>query len=602
MNEALVPEAAADALAEASFGALRACWEAVTSPREPTSRAAHKHPVAWSSGRQEQTDGDVMQERWRRYSKRPLQRMLALQAGVIRVGITVLHARLTKNEQKASELRRAAGKRAVRKLLQLGPTYVKLGQIASCRGDLLPIEYIEELKKLQDQVPAFSAARAKKTLEEEFGKPLHELLRSFDEKPLAAASLGQVHAAVTTEGQKVAIKVQREGLKEMYDLDLADLAKVMKLLDRFDVGVAGASQNWTQLFQDACVLLYREIDYTAEAENSERCRKNLEERERLKWIKVPAVVSELTSPRVLTMEFAPGIKISDIEALDKAAGVDRKVVANRLAYAYLLMFCKYGFFNTDPHPGNLAVDDACPGGRIIMYDFGQAAELEGGQRKGILDTIQAIVDLDAAACTKAFVTLGCLGSNADLKAIEDDIAKSFRMGKMRSRASNNNDDSSNINTKSNHNNNNHNNDENKASKGPKPVTLTGEKQKNSASAKGFQLPSSLAFAARALTQLQGVGVLLNEDWEFIAEVAPKVPAVQMEQGAGLRYLTRQVFKVGARQLESCTDNAYVLCVAPFSQCWQGIVSGCSFAAKLGGDGLLGILAEESGLLGILPGA
>jgi len=577
MNEALVPEAAADALAEASFGALRACWEAVTSPREPTSRAAHKHPVAWSSGRQEQTDGDVMQERWRRYSKRPLQRMLALQAGVIRVGITVLHARLTKNEQKASELRRAAGKRAVRKLLQLGPTYVKLGQIASCRGDLLPIEYIEELKKLQDQVPAFSAARAKKTLEEEFGKPLHELLRSFDEKPLAAASLGQVHAAVTTEGQKVAIKVQREGLKEMYDLDLADLAKVMKLLDRFDVGVAGASQNWTQLFQDACVLLYREIDYTAEAENSERCRKNLEERERLKWIKVPAVVSELTSPRVLTMEFAPGIKISDIEALDKAAGVDRKVVANRLAYAYLLMFCKYGFFNTDPHPGNLAVDDACPGGRIIMYDFGQAAELEGGQRKGILDTIQAIVDLDAAACTKAFVTLGCLGSNADLKAIEDDIAKSFRMGKMRSRAS----------------------------KGPKPVTLTGEKQKNSASAKGFQLPSSLAFAARALTQLQGVGVLLNEDWEFIAEVAPKVPEVQMEQGAGLRYLTRQVFKVGARRLENCTDHAHVLCVAPFLHCWQGIVSGYSFATftrKLGEAKLLGIIAEESGLLGILAGA
>merc|ERR1719189_2945958 len=118
------------------------------------------------------------------------------------------------------------------------------------------------------------------------------------------------------------------------------------------------------------------------------------------------------------MEYVPGIKIDNIKKLDATPGIDRSLLGSNLAKAYLLQFCKYGVFNTDPHPGNLAVDDASPGGRIIMYDFGQAAELEGGQRKGILDTIQAIVDLDAAACTKAFVTLGCLGSNADLKAIE----------------------------------------------------------------------------------------------------------------------------------------------------------------------------------------
>jgi len=501
-----------DALVASSFGVLRAVREVVTFSRVILAFVAYISFEIWCGGTGGQVDGDVMQERWQRYSKKPLRRMLALQAGVLRVGLLMLRAKLNRNEKKASALRSAAGQCAVQELLRLGPTYVKLGQVASCRGDLIPVEYIDELKKLQDQVPAFSAARAKKTLEEEFKKPFHEMLSSFEEKPLAAASLGQVHAAVTNEGQKVAIKVQRDGLKEMYDLDLADLAKVMRILDRFNVKVAGASQNWTQIFQEACVLLYREIDYTKEAENSERCRENLEERQQLKWIKIPAVISELTSSRVLTMEFAPGIKISDIEALDNAKGVDRKVLANRLAYTYLLMFCKYGFFNTDPHPGNLAVDDAFPGGRIIMYDFGQAAELDEGQRKGVLGTIQAIMDLDAAACTKAFVNLGCLGPSADLKAIEDGIAKAFRVGRMRS----------------------------KASKGPKPVTLTDEKPNNSASAKGFELPASLAFAAKAMTQLQGVGVLLNEDWEFIAEVAPKVLELQIEQGAGLGYLACQI--------------------------------------------------------------
>jgi len=394
---------------------------------------------------------------------------------------------------------------------------VKLGQIISCRPDLVRDEYVEELKSLQDAVPSFSGKRAVKILEEELGKPVNELFSEFSEKPLAAASLGQVHKAVTLDGRVVAIKVQRDKLKEMYDLDLAQFDKVAGLLDKFNIGIEGAQKGWTEIFKEAKGILYREIDYKAEAENTQRFCKNFE---KFPWIKVPAVLPELTNTHVLTMEYCPGTKISDLVALRKE-GADLEMLSRNLAQAYLMQFCSMGFFNTDPHPGNLAVDTTYPGGRLIFYDFGQACELSDSQCDGILQVIQSIVDFDAKACVEAMDKLGALKEGADRSVVERTIENNFKTGKVKS----------------------------KASRRKRELTEEEKNMKPPSQAetmKYLQLPPALAFVARAVTQLSGVGVMLDPEWEFIESVAPKVPELQMQRGKGLDYLAGQFFKSWTR--------------------------------------------------------
>jgi len=462
-------------------------------------------------------DGDAMQTMWASYAKKPGARMRALMAGAVRFGFMALRAKLSRNKEKRHQLNVSAGQQLVKELVLLGPTYVKLGQIASCRPDFLLDEYIQELKRLQDEVPAFSGARAARILEEELNKPVSELFKDFDEKPLAAASLGQVHTATMHDGRKVAIKVQRDRLKEMYDLDLAQFDKVTGILDKLKIGVQGADQKWSEIFKEAKVVLYREIDYISEAENTKRCEANFKD---IKWIKIPTVIDELTTEHVLTMEFVPGVKIDKLEKLDSMPGIDRTLLAKRLAQAYLLQFCKHGFFNTDPHPGNLAVDTQCKGGRLILYDFGQACELQDSQCDGVLQVIQSIVDLDAKACVEAIGKLGALKPGANRQVIQDVIQNNFDTGKVKSKRS-------------------------KRRAGLAEIEELGSKKKapkQSDTAKYLQLPAQLAFVARAITQLNGVGTLLDEEFEFIDAVAAKVPEIQMERGAGLDYLAGQVFK------------------------------------------------------------
>jgi len=463
--------------------------------------------------KQEVGSGDEMQERWASFAKRPNARFMSLMAGAARVGLIALRAKFTRDEAKKSAIHTKAGKRAVTELVRLGPTYVKLGQILSCREDLVRKEYIEELKTLQDEVPPFSGARALKIIESELGKPASELFEEFDDKPMAAASLGQVHRARTKDGKELAIKIQRDKLKEMYDLDLAQFDKIAVMLDKYKIGVEGASQVWVDMFEDAKVILYREIDYLAEAENTRRWTENFE---KVKWVTSPEVVDEFTTSKVLALTFIAGTKISDLKKLE-SQGFDRTLLAKNLAQAYLLQFCKFGFFNTDPHPGNLAVDDQYPGGRLIFYDFGQACELTDSQADGILQVIQSIVDFEAKDCVKAMDSLGCLKEGTDFKAVEGVVQKNFETGKVKSKRS------------------------------KRKRELTEEEQqkkapKQSEVMKYFQLPPALAFVSRAITQMQGVGVMLDEDYEFIDFVADKVPELQVERGAGISYIAGQLFK------------------------------------------------------------
>jgi predicted unusual protein kinase regulating ubiquinone biosynthesis (AarF/ABC1/UbiB family) len=277
--------------------------------------------------------------------------------------ILTLRARLWLVDQKWSYLApggqtpaaKAARSRALaawirESLLQLGPTFIKLGQLFSTRSDLFPAEFVEELSQLQDRVPAFPADKAIATVERELGAPIAQLFDEFDPRPIAAASLGQVHLARLPGGERVVVKVQRPGLKRLFDIDLDNLRRVAEQLDRGG-GDDGPPRDFTGIYNECAAVLYQEIDYVAEGRNADRFRRNFRGQG---WVRVPRVHWQRTSASVMTMEYAPGLKITDVRGIE-AAGVDARAVARRATEAYLLQILRHGFFHADPHPGNIAI-------------------------------------------------------------------------------------------------------------------------------------------------------------------------------------------------------------------------------------------------------
>ncbi|KAJ8612229.1 hypothetical protein CTAYLR_002931 [Chrysophaeum taylorii] len=437
--------------------------------------------------------GPATTDEWERYAQRPLRRSLALS----KAGLGVLWARQRARRRerrddkvRADEIRRRAAEDLTDRLIRLGPTYVKLGQIASNREELEGTPWARALERLQDRVPPFDSALAKEQIENELGN-FSGLFKHFDVEPLAAASLGQVHRATLHSGEELAIKVQRPGLRGIYDRDAAVIRKIATAVDRFSPG-------WTELCEDSIRILYREIDYRREAENADRFARDFAKY--AAWVVTPKIYHDLTTETVLVMEYLPGISLKRLDALEDA-GLDRVGLAEKLARAYLLQFCKFGFFNTDPHAGNLAADQ---NGRLIVYDFGQASDLTPNQSAGILQTIEAIINMDASACVDAFECMGVLKPDYDRRAIVDVVQTNFDTGRVKTRASkvpeNNNS---------------------------KPNSTTAPPKNQDKKVIGyFELPASYAFVARAISQLTGVGVALDPDFDFIAASAPLLPEVK----------------------------------------------------------------------------
>lgn len=306
------------------------------------------------------------------------------------------------------------------KLLELGPTFIKLGQLLSTRIDILPKPFIDELVLLQDQVPGFSGDIAKSIIESELGKPIDVLYDkgSFNDQPLAAASLGQVHTA-TLNGRKVAIKVQRQGLKALFDVDLKNIKVLAQILDKIDPKSDGAARDWVSIYEESARLLYREINYELEAENALRFQTNFQN---VPWVKVPDVYFNLTTPTMITMEYVKGIKTNDIEAIEKA-GIDREDLARKSAESYLTQLCRHGFFHCDPHPGNVACD-AANGGRLIYYDFGMMDELKPDVKRGLVNLIFGVYESDAKEVCDSLEEMEVLKRGVDRISVEK-IARYF---------------------------------------------------------------------------------------------------------------------------------------------------------------------------------
>jgi predicted unusual protein kinase regulating ubiquinone biosynthesis (AarF/ABC1/UbiB family) len=297
-------------------------------------------------------------------------------------------------------------------LLDLGPTFIKVGQLFSTRADIFPIEFVEELSKLQDRVPAFSYEQAREILEADLGKPIQTLYRTFDPIPLAAASLGQVHRAQLHGGDEVVVKVQRPGLRSLFTIDLFILKGIAHYFQSHPSW--GRGRDWIGIYEECCRILWEEIDYLNEGRNADTFRRNFRSED---WVNVPRVYWRLTSSRVVTLEYMPGIKISHYEALE-AAGLDRRRLAKLGAQAYLHQLLNNGFFHADPHPGNIAVS---LDGSLIFYDFGMMGQVQPLTRQRLMNTFMGIAQRDAEQVMTSLVELGALAEIEDMSPVRRSI-------------------------------------------------------------------------------------------------------------------------------------------------------------------------------------
>ncbi|MFB6093230.1 MAG: ABC1 kinase family protein [Haloquadratum sp.] len=287
-------------------------------------------------------------------------------------------------------------------LLRLGPTFIKLGQLLSTRPDILPPAYIDVLSSLQDDVPPAPWEESKQVIESELG-PVDEAFDDFDRDPISGASLGQVYTA-EYEGEPVAVKVRRPGIEDLVEADLRVIRWSLPIVRQFiGQGRAFSLQN---LADEFAKTIRQEMDYSREREILEEIRANFEDNPA---ILIPQTIPARSGPRVLTMEYLPGTKITDVEALDER-GLDRTELATTLQRVYLQMIVEDGVFHADPHPGNLAVTDA---GEIIFYDFGMSGRVDPFIQEKIVDFYVAVANQNIDAILDTLVEMGTLSPEAD---------------------------------------------------------------------------------------------------------------------------------------------------------------------------------------------
>jgi len=364
--------------------------------------------------------------------------------------------------------------------LDLGPTFIKVGQLFSTRADIFPSEYVEELSKLQDRVPAFSYEQVEQIIQEDLGKPIKELFSAFDPIPLAAASLGQVHKAQLRSGEEVAIKIQRPGLKKLFTIDLQILKGIAYYFQNHPDW--GRGRDWSGIYEECCRILWEEIDYLNEGRNADTFRRNFRKYD---WVKVPRVYWRYTSSRVLTLEFLPGIKISSYEALE-AAGLDRKLIARLGAEAYLQQLLNDGFFHADPHPGNIAVSHQ---GSLIFYDFGMMGQIKANVREQLMETLFGIAQKDGDRVVTSLIELGALSPVSDMGPVRRSVQ--YMLDNFMDKPF---EDQS--------------------------ITNISDDLYEIAYGQPFRFPATFTFVMRAFSTLEGVGKGLDPEFNFMEVAKP----------------------------------------------------------------------------------
>jgi len=314
---------------------------------------------------------------------------------------------LGRKREKTSEQRHEEGIILREKFLKLGPTFIKIGQTLATRADLLPVEYVQELSKLQDEVPPFPTEQAREIIETELRAKLEEIFESFEDTPVAAASLGQVHRARLRTGQIVAVKVQRPGLAEHIEFDIKVLRRIARFLSRYPNLIRGV--DWQGTINEFHSTIFEEMDYSQETRNAEVFRKNFED---WKDVYVPTIYEVFSTSRLIVMEFIEGLKVTDIQQLE-AAGYNPPEIVKLLARTYLKQLLEDGFFHADPHPGNLRV---MTDGRLAFFDFGMVGRISMELQSKLINAFFHIVERDVHGLVDDMVRLGFIELSANEEA------------------------------------------------------------------------------------------------------------------------------------------------------------------------------------------
>ncbi|MBW2055520.1 MAG: AarF/ABC1/UbiB kinase family protein, partial [Deltaproteobacteria bacterium] len=296
---------------------------------------------------------------------------------------------------------------------ELGPTYIKFGQILSTRPDLVPVDFIKELSKLQDNVPSSPFSEVSKIIESELGGPPEDIFDFFEKTPLASASIGQVYRATLKDGEAVAVKVQRPGIKKIIEVDLEIMLHLATLMEHHIEEMS--LHQPVKIVEEFARTLEKEIDYTIEATNMERIASNFLND---LTIYVPKVFRDTTTESILTTELVEGIKVSDIDRLEEA-GLDRKLITVRGADIVLKQIIKHGFFHADPHPGNIFV---LPDNVICLLDFGMTGSVDRRTREDFIDLAESVVNRNESRATQVLLKLTYWDEDPDIRLLEKDVA------------------------------------------------------------------------------------------------------------------------------------------------------------------------------------
>lgn len=310
-------------------------------------------------------------------------------------------------------------------LADLGPAFIKAGQALSTRPDIIPPLLLEELAQLQDQLPGFDSGLAMACIEEDLGAPVNQIYAQLERDPISAASLGQVHRGVLLSGEKVAVKVQRPGLREQITLDLYIVRNIAAWINQ-NIGLIRS--DLVALIDELGKRVFEEMDYLNEAANAEKFAALHRHNKR---IAVPLIYHQATSRRVLTMEWIDGVKLTNLEAV-RSIGMDPDDMVQVGVNCSLQQLLEHGFFHADPHPGNLL---ALADGRLAYLDFGMMSEVSRESRTGLIQAVVHLVNRNFSALSKDFVSLGFLANDVNLEpivpAFESVFSQAIEMGVSR---------------------------------------------------------------------------------------------------------------------------------------------------------------------------